>query len=352
MQKNPKINFIVDPEYDIEWVKEIAKRHKYYDERSGNQNIFQMVIKKFPNLTNIESLPESEWDSLIRKEILSEYKKFSKEINKEKLDIQKKWRKIEKKYFTAAKKLFDNTTWPTDNLKCVLSILDGFPYDLTNNRFHIPYKDNENCTREQTIIHESLHIMFFNFCKLKINGTDKNLLWDLSEIINPIIQNRKPFIQMCRLLTYPYPAHAEQYLYLNKLFEKRKSMKLFIESSLKYLIEFEKNNLPYNERLKIESPPVLIKSNPKNNSKVNSKISNIVLEFDKLMSQGFCLYSPDKILEIDKSYWKDLKTLVVPVKNIKRKSEYKIHINDKDHLYLRSLSGKPLEPLILNFKVN
>jgi len=350
----PKVIFEINSEKDKEWIKRSLKnKHRW---KSSRLDIFQMTVREFPELLKLSTLPPSRWDNLIDPVIDSFYKKIKKELLKSKEKIESKWRKIEDKYFSVASELFDDHPWPGKNYKAILSVLKTFPRSLKRKEFHVPWRYkkvnygnpqiNEVCnlTPNYVIIHETLHFLFFDFWNKHFKGKlPQRVIWDFSEIINVIIQNKEPFFSYGdKVKAIPYPGHIRQYEVLDVLFCKSKSMKDFYKKAIIYLKKFE---IVKHHQRKIK--PRVVYTRPKNNAiNVSPNIKTIVIRFNvKMYPYYWSIITNDKKVCHKHVYWINSKEIHIRVKRLKPKKRYEICLNEK----FKSYDGGPLEPFTLKF---
>ena len=346
----PKIVFEINPSKIKKWIMKCAELSKKF-KRSGI-DIFKSDVKNFPELYNLQNLPKSEWKTKIDSVIDPYYQKIYKKMIDSKKRIEKNWRKIEDIYFEEAAKLFKHP-WPKGKYKAILSVLNGYPWSYQEKEFHIPWKDFPHIKVNYVIIHETLHILFYDFWKKHFEGAlKKDLFWDLSEILNVIIQNKEPFLTFGGMRAVPYPYHLEQYEILKKIFEKSTSMKEFCKKAIKFIKMYEKKNGDYIERLKRAKTPKVVETLPKANQNfVNPRLKEIIIKFNIKMNP-FCgeVFTKPQI-KIARKYWENNKVLHIFLKEpLKRNTEYKMELNTKDVFKFRSYKGKLLPSYVFKFK--
>lgn len=196
----------------------------FYGKKFGGVNFGANVKKTLPNLKNKKQ---------IAKEVNLFYQKNLKELKQKTKIFSKKWFKVERKYFKLIENLF-NRPWPKGKYICYVGIFDCNPRHIYNKTFQTYYRKKEDLLL--TFAHELLHFMFYDyFYKNFKRKLSENKLWDLSEIFNVIILNQKQFQKLLKYKEIPYPTHKRIYKKLNKIYQNSKSIKEFIEKSIKLL---------------------------------------------------------------------------------------------------------------------
>lgn len=94
------------------------------------------------------------------------------------------------------------------------------------------------------ICHEILHSFFYEFVESrylsKIKELDPSVLWDISEIFNVLVQERKDFLSITGIHPEPYPQHKQLYHKVKTRLEKEDNSS--IEVILDILFSIAKNS--------------------------------------------------------------------------------------------------------------
>jgi len=158
--------------------------------------------KVYPELRKIQKENENEGDRL------KKYREFMESIHtrdheqmlsaQEQLQVE--WEKIEQPYLQALSKHLE-TNWPIEKEEIVgyISALPAYPRFLRGYSFCVGYKNVANMI--ETAAHEILHFLWFKKWKEVFPDIDEkefespNLVWRLSEIMDPIILQCEPKIR-------------------------------------------------------------------------------------------------------------------------------------------------------------
>lgn len=188
----PKVRFeIGDPIKEAELLLSFA----------GEKRWAAVFEKVYPELKPIQNQNGS------KEEILKKYQEFSENIHKTKnpeiLDfkekLQNEWDKIGSDFLRLLAKSLE-TSWPEDKPEIVgyISILPVFPRFLDEYSFCVGYKGLENMI--EVSAHEITHFLWFKKWKEVFPESKReeyespNLIWRLSEIMDPIILQCNPEI--------------------------------------------------------------------------------------------------------------------------------------------------------------
>ena len=168
-------------------------------ERGRFSSVFDKV---YPELRAIQK------ESKDKNECRTDYKKFlegihardEKQLISAKKQIQDEWEKIGSDFLIALSEHFE-TDWPADKKEIVgyVSVLPVFPRFLDDYSFFTGYKDIHGSI--ETSAHEIVHFLWFKKWKEIFPETARkdfenpNLVWRLSEIIDPIILQCNPKIK-------------------------------------------------------------------------------------------------------------------------------------------------------------
>jgi len=140
-----------------------------------------------------------------RHKIISKYTKDFYQTNKTEITkgfetTKKRWKKIEKQFYAIANNIFENHPWPKGKYIGYASIYSMYPRDIKSKTFYFPYAKIK-WDPIQTIAHEMLHFIFFDFIKNKygikenteFKSKDPKYVWQISETFNTVIENWKPY---------------------------------------------------------------------------------------------------------------------------------------------------------------
>lgn len=210
----------------------------FSENRANNRtglDIFRYLIRGRLELNGVGKKPIKERKEYIFKYIERDHKKNKKRYQNRISRIKKRFRKISSQFERDTIDLFDGVEWPNGKYNAIFTIFRIYPRYLEEKIVFLPlYKSEEYAI--STLIHELLHIYFFNYIDIKFKSKlPKELEWDFSEIINVILMNKKPFNKYYGNVSYPYPDHKLRYEYLNELYKKSPSMELFFIEAIKYL---------------------------------------------------------------------------------------------------------------------
>lgn len=175
---------------------------------------------------------------------ISNYKKYIDEYYKnhktEMLGIKnllnKKMSRKTAKFFLAACELFGKD-YSKQGYAGYLSMFYCNPRFLADNSFQIYYKHNEK-ELMQTVFHEILHFIFFDYCKNNVPATKKldcnsGPLWELSEIVDVLILNSNAFQQVSpEENELCYSDLGEKFNTIEKIWQEKLPIKQFITRSL------------------------------------------------------------------------------------------------------------------------
>lgn len=174
------------------------------------------------------------------KEYISEYyKKHETEMIEVRKQITQILSQKSSKFYSAINELFGKD-YSKHEYMGYLSMFYCNPRFLDDNSFQI-YYERENDDLLQTIFHEVLHFIFFDYCKHNIPET-KNLdcnggpLWELSEIIDVLILNSKEFQQILNKKNeLCYPDLTKKLEIIENIWKQGLPISEFIKESLKKL---------------------------------------------------------------------------------------------------------------------
>ncbi|MEA3378868.1 MAG: hypothetical protein U9Q69_04480 [Nanoarchaeota archaeon] len=226
-----KVSFLLSFKNDLDLFKEFYKKQQYPTGENDSQIFLgflkEELMKQIPNLNKERCF------ILIKNVLKREYKKNKKLLNI-KLQIAKsKWQEIENSFFQESKKVFDGHPFPKGHYHAYISIWGRYIRNLESKSITFPPNQRFMLL---VIIHEFLHIIFYDYFYQNFkNKLNKEKLWELSEIINVLIMNEKPFLTWAEYPSLPYPAHKKNYKKLKEIYDKRESMHDFIKKAISVL---------------------------------------------------------------------------------------------------------------------
>jgi hypothetical protein len=176
----------------------------------------QFLIKMFlPD--KLHYILDSDFSEKEKKRIIEEYARSFYQINKKEIElgikkVKKEWEGIEKQYFQITDNIFKSHPWPKGEYTGVVSIWQMFPRHIDEKIFFFPYNNQDFAIPIKTIAHEMLHFIFFDYLEknynLKEDSVIKNksedYVWMVSEVFNNVIENWKPYREICGGETKPY----------------------------------------------------------------------------------------------------------------------------------------------------
>jgi len=175
-------------------------------------------------------------ESLVYNYLISHPKKQLRQliIKEELWALEKSWRKIEKKFFKRLKKVSQKPIF-TKHFKCYFT--SGFmcPYNEKENWFMVSmwHSIPRNITN---ICHEILHLQFLyyyeKYCKKFLS---KEQTEDLKESLTFLLNT--DFNDLILSEDFGYPTHKKLRLKLEKIWQKEKDFKKFLDKAIKIVKE-------------------------------------------------------------------------------------------------------------------
>ena len=117
-----------------------------------------------------------------------------------------------------------------------------FPRNVNRKYFFFPYEKKWGFDPIKTISHEMLHFIFFAYLKeryglkksSKIPGKPTNYLWQISEALNSVIQDWKPYHkEMVEINHPPYKGTEKLVRKMKKIWEKTEDVDEVLKAVLK-----------------------------------------------------------------------------------------------------------------------
>mgnify|MGYP001104137159 CR=1 FL=1 len=233
-----KIRFYLNKDLD----KFIALQ--FLDEKAAGIDFGKSIIKIHPKLKKAKKAGQKKRQKIIG-EYFDEYYDRNRIILQKKLKLfRKEWRKKENDFFNISTFIFNDFEFQKGMYICYLSIIDCNPRFLESKTFQVFYKKTiEEAT--QTIAHELLHFIFFDFLSEKMKKEMKILskedIWNLSEIFNVVILKSNLYKDIIDKKTvYSYPEHRKYLLPFERIYKESTSIKDFILKGIKILDRKEK----------------------------------------------------------------------------------------------------------------
>ena len=147
---------------------------QFLDEKAAGVDFGKGIIKIHPELKKAKKSDKKEKEEIINR-YFDRYYKINKDILQKRLELfRNKWREKEKDFFSITNSLFDDFQFQKGMYICYLSIIDCNPRFLESKTFQVFYKKNVD-EAIQTIAHELLHFIFFDFLNKKLKKQSKML---------------------------------------------------------------------------------------------------------------------------------------------------------------------------------
>jgi len=233
-----KIRFYLNKDLD----KFIALQ--FLDEKAAGIDFGKGIIKIHPKLKKAKKAGQKKRQKIISK-YFDEYYDRNRTILQKKLKLfRKEWRKKENDFFNISTSIFNGFEFQKGMYICYLSIIDCNPRFLKSKTFQVFYKKTVE-EAIQTIAHELLHFIFFDFLSEKMKKEMKILskedVWNLSEIFNVVILKSNLYKDIIDKKTvYSYPEHRKYLLPFERIYKKSTDIKDFILKGIKILDRKEK----------------------------------------------------------------------------------------------------------------
>ena len=170
------------------------------------------------------------------------YKTKCKEIKIGTEKANKDWAHTEKKYFGLVDKIFKKHPWPKGRYVGYATIYNMYPRDISRKTFFFPYKHRLPGLANQTIAHEMLHFIFFDYIskryRLKENSILKNkpqkYLWEVSEVFNSVMASWPPYKKIFGRDPYgTYPGTEKMYKKMRGQWQKEQDIDRLLDKWLK-----------------------------------------------------------------------------------------------------------------------
>ncbi len=181
-------------------------------------------------------------DERLTKDIVSAiiddfYKREERLIEDELVKIKKSWYDKQNFFINESEKIFKDILIFQDGVIASPSIWPFFGRFFDKQLITFPYNKGSD-EAVFVIAHEYLHFLFYKYIyekfKLSPEEMSSQRMWDFSEVINVVIQNKKSWIEIFKVKARPYTQHIDLYKNISKDWERGGSMDDLIE---KYIID-------------------------------------------------------------------------------------------------------------------
>lgn len=166
----------------------------------------------------------------IKKYVNLKFKTEKRKIAQDAENIQKSWTLVENKYFDLVNTIFKNHPWPKGKYIGYASVFDMYPRNIQDKIFYFPGLHTSSRLGVQTISHEMLHFIFFDYLKTKygineddeFKGKNPMYLWNISETFNLVIETWGPYQKILKTKYEPYdPMHKRMFPKMKRLWEEK-----------------------------------------------------------------------------------------------------------------------------------
>ncbi len=195
------------------------------------------IIKIHPQLKPVKSLQDAIQKEKAIRIYFNHYYQIHREemVRKLKL-VRNSWSKKEQKYVAITEDFFGGFRFSKGKYIAYASIIDCNPRFLDSKTFQFFYKKSL-ADAIQTIAHELLHFIFFDFVEKRLKKETKHLsenqLWDLSEIFNVIVLKSLSYKNIInQQLVTPYPDHQPYLPQFEKAYKNSKNAEEFIRRGI------------------------------------------------------------------------------------------------------------------------
>ncbi len=207
--KNPKINFSINREKDISFLR-LLLRNKEQQKRELSWALSGHKILK--NKLGILKTTSPQVSKLIRGRLDDFYRTNKVSMNKRLAQIDSAWvSRRRKKFYLLIGKLFKDSIFPRGKYVAYLTAWNLYPRFLEDKTFFIPWRRVKPDFVYVVIAHEMLHFKFFDFFKKHYpsfrNPEHSFFVWHVSEIFNGVVQNSKPWLKVFKEKAKLYPEH-------------------------------------------------------------------------------------------------------------------------------------------------
>jgi len=228
----PKVKFGYDLKKDAWWWVETAKGKK-----DLNHQYWKEETKSFPPklLKKVLVANRKNAESAMILYLKKQYKtKWGNAIKNSLESVKRTWPEFEDKFFTKLEKLHSKPIH-TKNFNCSMTTMFRCPYDERDNSFMISFWHSLPM-QLMVICHEIMHLHFLHYYKkyLEKQGLDKDQIHLLKESLTFLL-NEPEFedIMLVEDKGYPVPKHQKLRAQLQKIWQKKRNFKKFLEIAIK-----------------------------------------------------------------------------------------------------------------------
>lgn len=231
--KSLKVNILSSKEQEYILYKYYTKKCLHYNTGENQYEAFLGYLKEEIN-DRFKGKNEKQKNDIIKGIISRERKRFREKILLNLKQVKKEWKSISPLFVKACKTTFDNCQFPHGNYKAIMTLWGRYPYNKKKKIIYFPANKDWMLF---VILHELLHLVFFNFYDTCCHDIrlPKDKLWELSEILDVLIMNEEPYLTWAKMPSNPYPSHQKNYELLSPIFKRRKNMHSFIAEASKLL---------------------------------------------------------------------------------------------------------------------
>lgn len=222
----PKVKFYLNEQLDGEMGTGFFNLHK------SGVSFSEKILRDHPTLKRAHKRNKKEQRNIILSYIGSFYRKHYKEIEETKREFQNGWNKNAKDFFLASDRSFANHSWPEGKYHAYLSIFNCNPRFLDTKTFQVFWRHPKPLA---VVAHEMLHFLFYDYVERYFPKTKikKEILWQLSEIVNSFVLAEPLFVEITKEPTPPLyrdliPLAKE----LLPLWKESKNVPVFLHLSL------------------------------------------------------------------------------------------------------------------------
>lgn len=199
----PKLRFEIDINHDISKFETFILD----DINSSGVNFKNSIFTVHPELRNVDSLPQSEKTTFIKRYVNKYYKDNNSKLKEYIPLLTEKWEQYSGTFYGRCNEIFKGMPWPDGKYIGTISISGPMPRYLDQKTFDVPPVKDNRCI--QTTAHEMMHFMFFEYVRKRYLPTLTNTyeevmrektsglftipLWELSEIFNIVILSSQSF---------------------------------------------------------------------------------------------------------------------------------------------------------------
>jgi len=223
----PKVNFVLDKEYDKESILE------FFDDKDEFLDFgYERIIQFHPDLEQYRGKEKEIQRRAISEYVDNFYQKHSDELKLASDRFQIVWDEIAPRYFSEIEKLFGSLyIYKNKIIKASPSITNCGDIADDHTRFHIWYKWYEKPDDVRVLIaHEILHFYYYAYVQEKRFLTLVRQ-WDLAEIFNVVILGLPQFVGIIGKPDLGYEQHDRYFPYYRKLWNESVSLDDYLQKT-------------------------------------------------------------------------------------------------------------------------